>query len=838
MPPVDPSELEQARQDPRRRFERFVLLSELGRGGMGVVYRAWDERAGRPVALKLLLEPDPAAAERMVREAEAVARLKHPGIVAVHDAGRVGGRAFVALELVEGGPLTQLPTPAPVDEALRIGVALAEALEHAHARGVIHRDLKPANVLLDPAGAPRVLDFGLALLADRSRLTRSGTLLGTAAYMPPEQIEGRADARSDVYAVGGVLYWLLTGTPPFAGATVENVLVAAMNERPRAPSSLNPSVPPALDALCARCLAKEPEGRFESAAALRIALEEARAGTARVPPRRSRALLAVGAGLLLLGGGVAAAWAGSRHEEEPEAEQVSVEVEAALRRADGALASGDARAALDALAAIGAAERAQNTTRVAALEGEARWLLGELEAARSAATSAGGQAPLLALLLAASDGNALAAPRCASELAAHGARPAGALARALALARLGMVEEPKEALRVPRAPADPRPLALSLLDGSGPDASVLDAVVPLLPALGRADLDGERGARLLARAAAQLVEAPEQALALVRPLARAFGADLAGLAGAAELRDAAVRRADAIAGERLPMALRPDERWAAYGRALPPLRVAVLLDPAAQPGEALTALLELLRPPSSEEQRAAREACKATADRAPPDLRSLREKWWHSPAASREIAWIASEALIMSGPDAVPEAREWLQAAIDAGPLELPDQDFVVQLAYVMSRDPARADEGWALLERVLAIDPLHSDALEIRGRRELERPEGDLAQAERDLRLACYADQRHRTLSSRMRDPFYWRVEAVRRTDPSRARALCDEWEDWPGETEAKHGARKKQRDALRERIDAALGQRSVTAAAEEDGGASSGQQLVEPDGTEPTDR
>src|SRR5690606_34975513 len=185
-------------------------------------------------ALKLLLEPDPAAADRMVREAEAVARLEHPGIVAVHDAGRAGNRAFVALELVEGGPLTRLPAPAPVDEALRIGVALAEALEHAHARGVVHRDLKPANVLLDPTGAPKVLDFGLALLADRSRLTRSGTLLGTAAYMPPEQIEGRADARSDVYSLGGVLYWLLTGTPPFAGVTVENVLVAIMTDAPRA----------------------------------------------------------------------------------------------------------------------------------------------------------------------------------------------------------------------------------------------------------------------------------------------------------------------------------------------------------------------------------------------------------------------------------------------------------------------------------------------------------------------------------------------------------------------------------------------------------------------------
>jgi eukaryotic-like serine/threonine-protein kinase len=185
------------------------LVRELARGGMGVVHEAVERETGRRVAIKRLLRGpwlEPSAVDRFRREGEAAARLRHPGIVVVHAAGVAEGEPYLVMELVRGESLQarlDRDGPLPLEEALRVADALAAALDHAHAQGVLHRDLKPANVMFDETGAAKLTDFGLARLVDRATLTRTGELLGTPAYMPPEQANGlRGDARADVYGLG------------------------------------------------------------------------------------------------------------------------------------------------------------------------------------------------------------------------------------------------------------------------------------------------------------------------------------------------------------------------------------------------------------------------------------------------------------------------------------------------------------------------------------------------------------------------------------------------------------------------------------------------------------
>lgn len=265
----------------------YEMLGELGRGGMAVVYRARHLELNRVVALKVLRwgDWDAAADARRVRhEAELVARLQHPNIVQVYEVGEWDGDPFLALEYVSGGTLAEAlarlqkqgQTGVSTMEAAALVGLLAGAVQAAHDQGVVHRDLKPANVLLadDPGGPfarPKVTDFGLAVSTEASAVTQTAALAGTPCYMAPEQADARRAAvgpRTDVYALGGILYELLTGRPPFQGATVLETLDLVRHTEPVSPRQLRPNLPRDLDTICLKCLSKDPAGRYESAAAL------------------------------------------------------------------------------------------------------------------------------------------------------------------------------------------------------------------------------------------------------------------------------------------------------------------------------------------------------------------------------------------------------------------------------------------------------------------------------------------------------------------------------------------------------------------------------------------
>src|SRR5437879_5435442 len=255
----------------------YTVEAELGHGGMGVVYRAWHLRLHRRVALKMLLagpHAQPEERERFLREAEVVAGLRHPNIVQVYEAGDVDGRSYFTMELVEGGSLAQQiqGVPQPVRKAAALAATLADAVHVAHQSGIVHRDLKPANILLTADGTPKVTDFGLARrLQGGGALTLSGVPMGTPSYMAPEQAQGQTDAAgpaADVYALGAILYELLTGRPPFRAATATETIQQVISQEPAPPSRLNDKVPRDLDTICLKCLSKEPDRRYASAAAL------------------------------------------------------------------------------------------------------------------------------------------------------------------------------------------------------------------------------------------------------------------------------------------------------------------------------------------------------------------------------------------------------------------------------------------------------------------------------------------------------------------------------------------------------------------------------------------
>jgi WD40 repeat protein/tetratricopeptide (TPR) repeat protein/tRNA A-37 threonylcarbamoyl transferase component Bud32 len=255
----------------------YEVLGVLGRGAMGVVYKARHIKLNRLVALKMILSGAHASEQELARfrsEAEAVARLQHPEIVQIYEIGEHQGLPYFSLEFVDGGSVQQhlAGTPQPPGAAAQLLEPLARAVHAAHQRGIVHRDLKPANVLLTRDGAPKVSDFGLAkqLDADSGR-TQSGAILGTPSYMAPEQAAGRSKEvgpLADVWALGAILYETLTGSPPFRGATVRDTLEQVCTQDPVPPRRLQPKVPRDLETICLKCLHKEPQGRYGSAEAL------------------------------------------------------------------------------------------------------------------------------------------------------------------------------------------------------------------------------------------------------------------------------------------------------------------------------------------------------------------------------------------------------------------------------------------------------------------------------------------------------------------------------------------------------------------------------------------
>jgi eukaryotic-like serine/threonine-protein kinase len=269
---------------------RYQLGSLLGVGGMARVYVASDRVLERPVAVKVLSPPyaqDPVFVERFRREARAAARLSHPNIVAVFDSGADADQPYLVMEYVAGQSLAQLLARqgrlAP-RRAVELAVEVCAALAAAHAQGLVHRDVKPANVLVDAEGRVQVADFGIVKAAAATTLTGTGMVLGTAAYLSPEQAQGGpVDARSDLYSLGCVLYELLCGSPPFgSGADGSAVAVAArhLHQPPEPPSARNPQVDASLDAVVLTALAKEPAQRYQSAVELQDALERVLAGDA------------------------------------------------------------------------------------------------------------------------------------------------------------------------------------------------------------------------------------------------------------------------------------------------------------------------------------------------------------------------------------------------------------------------------------------------------------------------------------------------------------------------------------------------------------------------------
>jgi len=272
----------------------YRVLSRLGGGGMGVVYEAEDLKLGRRVALKFLPDDvahDGSALERLRREARAASSLQHPNICTIFDVDEADGKPFIAMELLEGETLRDRlgPGPLKVDVLLDLGIQIADALEAAHARGILHRDIKPANIFVTRRGEAKLLDFGLAKHAERTNgasantaaatamreehLTSQGSALGTVAYMSPEQARGETlDARSDVFSCGAVLYEMATGRQPFAGNTSAIVFDALLNRAPVSPVQLRPELPEELNRIVNTALEKDRDLRYQSAADLRADL--------------------------------------------------------------------------------------------------------------------------------------------------------------------------------------------------------------------------------------------------------------------------------------------------------------------------------------------------------------------------------------------------------------------------------------------------------------------------------------------------------------------------------------------------------------------------------------
>lgn len=270
-------------------FGRYQIVSELGRGSMGVVYLAYDPQINRQIALKALREDRLTSddyVQRFLKEAKAIGRLSHSAIVTVYDVGQDHGTVYIAMEFLEGRPLDQVGSSLQLQDIINVGVQIAQALHYAHEKGIVHRDIKPPNIIYTEEGTIKVTDFGIAHIddPDGQEVTRAGEILGTPVYMSPEQVLGRpVDGRTDLYSLGVILYELTTGERPFQGENLAAVFRAITNDDPIAPHRLNSDIPPVLSRLILKTMARNPEDRIATGRELAELLKQSLNSTVRTP---------------------------------------------------------------------------------------------------------------------------------------------------------------------------------------------------------------------------------------------------------------------------------------------------------------------------------------------------------------------------------------------------------------------------------------------------------------------------------------------------------------------------------------------------------------------------